>query len=153
MKRFRTTTKKTVLAAAAAGLAGVALASPASAAVEQHIEVAQCTHTSGNNQGCNEKPGAAIETYGPGLDFWFTASPSHCSDIQVTFIVDGHPASGGLVVGPGQTVKGHDAATKAGHHYVQVEANGIPGGCNQGTLLSWAGTLGIEPAPVQIDNG
>jgi hypothetical protein len=138
--------------AVAAALAGVAFASPAAAAVDQPIEVSQCVHRSGDPQGCGQTPGAQIDTAGPGLTISFTASPQHCSDIQVTFLVDGNPVTGGMPVGPGQTVETTYAAARAGHHNVEVSAYGIPGGCNTGTLLSWKGILHVAPSPVRFDD-
>jgi hypothetical protein len=113
-----------------------------SASVNQQIWVSQCTHGS-NSEHCDQAPGAAIDTSGPTLKIAFTASPKHCSDIQVTFLVDGNIVTGGLRVAPGQTVTANPGVG-AGHHYVQVEANGIQGGCNQGTLESWGGELHLE---------
>ena len=139
------------IAAVAAGLAGIALAAPA-AAIDQPIGVSQCVHRSGDPQGCGQTPGAQINTSGPGLTMSFTASPEHCSDIQVTFIVDGHPVTGGMQVGPGQTVETTYPAAKAGHHNVEVSAYGIAGGCNTGELQSWKGLLHVAPSPVPLDD-
>jgi hypothetical protein len=152
-KTFQTTRTVSTMAAAALaiGVAGLALASPAGA-VDEPIEVAQCVHRSGDPQGCGQTPGAQINTQGPGLAISFTASPQHCSDIDVTFIVDRHPVTGGLRVGPGQTVETTDRTAKAGHHTVEVSAYGVRGGCNTGTLDSWKGTLHVAPSPVQIDD-
>jgi hypothetical protein len=110
--------------------------------VNQSIWVSACTH-SGNNEHCDQAPGATIDTTEQTLKIAFTASPKHCSDIQVTFLVDGKIVSGGLRVAPGQTVTANPGVG-AGHHFVQVEANGIPGGCNQGRLDSWGGDLHLE---------
>jgi hypothetical protein len=140
-------------AALAAGFASLALAGPAWAnEVDQTILVSQCTHNNGNPEHCDQSPGVAIETSGPGLIIEFTARPEHCSDIDVQFAVNNMGTGGLYRLGPGQTARVESNAP-AGHHYVRVEATGIRGGCNNGTLESWGGHLRVEQAPVKIDNG
>lgn len=74
----------------------------------------------------------------------FTASLNHCSDIDVQFFVDGVAASGLIgPLGPGASTGSVSLATSPGSHLVSIQATGIEGGCNQGSLQSWAGTLDI----------
>ena len=42
---------------------------------------------------------------------------------------------------PGQSTFVSFTPVAAGPHVVTVQATGIPGGCNTGTLSSWSGTL------------
>ena len=80
--------------------------------------------------------------------FQFTASPSHCSDIQVAIGVDGSIFTSDPLA-PGQSTFVSFTPVAAGPHVVTVQATGIPGGCNTGTLSSWSGTLvATTSAPV-----
>ena len=56
--------------------------------------------------------------------------------------------TGGLRVGPGQTVEATYPAATAGHHNVEVSAYGIAGGCISGELRHAA-----PPRPMTRETG
>ena len=91
---------------------------------------------------CNPAQSVSFTTDGPFM-FEFEASNNHCSDMVAHITVDGNPW-GSNGVGPGQRYGGYFVDTDPGTHTVGVQAEGITGGCNEGFVGSWAGTLHIE---------
>ncbi|HWY07446.1 MAG TPA: hypothetical protein VNY24_11345 [Candidatus Acidoferrales bacterium] len=75
----------------------------------------------------------------------FTASSGHCSSIEVHVSLDGTPVTTSAILGPGQSTGPIILASSAstGSHTIGVQAEGVLGGCNNGTLASWTGTLAI----------
>jgi hypothetical protein len=117
--------------------------------IDQNVEVPQCTHNNypgdiNSDQICDQRPGVAINSSGPVLKLSFTASPNHCSDIIVGASVDEFATGFGGRVSPGQTVTGQVSGLRGDNHYVSLMATGVEGGCNHGTLDSWAGNVRIE---------
>jgi hypothetical protein len=135
-----------VVAAAitAAALGGtLALASPASAALDRYVEVVGCNQPPGQ-QKCPTVPSVTFDHEGaPGVRIAFTANSGHCSDIIANIIVDGMWV-GGIVVGPGERDGGIVVPLAAGSHTIGVQGEGMTGGCNTGRLDSWGGTLHVE---------
>lgn len=75
----------------------------------------------------------------------FTASAGHCSSIMVQFFVDGSSASALLgPLGPGVSTGNVSLGTLAGNHTIGIQAVGVLGGCNSGTLGSWSGSWTIS---------
>jgi hypothetical protein len=72
----------------------------------------------------------------------FTASPDHCSDIVAHIFVNGSEW-GSNTVGPGQSDGGYEVPVNYGLNQIQVQAEGVTGGCNTGALSSWGGVLRI----------
>ena len=133
-----------IAVAAATGFAALAFAGPASAVVvDQNINIAQCTHQGGDPQSCAQRGALTLTVSENSLaTITFTASPHHCSDIQVHLAI-GDTTVGGGQVGAGQTVVAQ-GSVYPGPNSIYVSAYGISGGCNQGELQSWAGTLHAE---------
>ena len=78
----------------------------------------------------------------------FTASSGHCSDITVDIGLDGSIFTSDPL-GPGDSTFIAYPPQAPGSHNVTVQATGILGGCNTGTLSSWAGTLVVTTsAPI-----
>lgn len=83
-------------------------------------------------------------TTGQLLQLDFTASPRHCSDISVSFAVDGVVQYTSPFLAPGGATGVIDLGpVSSGMHTVAVQATGRTGGCNRGALSAWTGTLDI----------
>jgi len=128
--------------ATTAGIATLALASPASAvSIEQYVEVPQCQPAT--SQECPQVPEVFFTQLDKGFVLiQFTANQNHCSDINVRILIDGYPQLDARV-GPGQTVQSTNLVV-SGNHVLGVRATGIEGGCNTGVLNSWGGTVRLE---------
>lgn len=72
----------------------------------------------------------------------FTASPGHCSDINVLVYLDDQMRMNNPV-GPGQSTS-QSMSLSPGDHAFTVFAEGIRGGCNTGKLGSWEGDLRVS---------
>jgi hypothetical protein len=81
----------------------------------------------------------------------FTASPLHCSDIIVHILVDGAEkyVSGALAPGASTGVQ-NLGPVPGGTYTLGVQAQGVLGGCNSGTLASWSGTLDVTTATLAV---
>lgn len=78
----------------------------------------------------------------------FTPGPLTCSNFRVHFLVDGTEVAVTGFVGPGQSTGFVSLGfISAGPHTFGVQAEGQVGGCNAGTLGSWAGTVRLMKAP------
>ena len=78
----------------------------------------------------------------------FTPGPLTCSDVRIHFLIDGTEVAVSGFVGPGATTDFVSLGfIGPGEHVVGVQAEGEVGGCNAGTLLSWAGTVKLRKAP------
>lgn len=146
MKQPKISSGRVVAATAitAAAFSGtLALASPASAALDRYVEVIGCSQPPGQ-QKCPTVPSVSFDHEGaPGVRIAFTANSSHCSDMIANIIVDGMWV-GGIVVGPGERDGGIVVPLTPGPHTIAVEGEGLPGGCNTGRLDSWGGTVHVE---------
>jgi hypothetical protein len=72
----------------------------------------------------------------------YRAPRAHCSAVRVRVSVDDRPAVVSAPVDPGQQSEVLDLGPQTpGVHALAVHAEGVPGGCNTGRLLSWGGTL------------
>ena len=99
-------------------------------------------------QLCTPIPTVALPTQGV-LRVEFDASPTHCSSMIAHLLVNGVEqfASGALAPGEG-TGEQDFGAIAAGVHQVGVQAEGVPGGCNPGSLAIWSGTLSLTVSGV-----
>ena len=74
----------------------------------------------------------------------YRAPRAHCSALRVHVSVDESVAAVSAPVGPGQRSEVMDLGRRApGMHFVSIQPEGVPGGCNTGNLKSWGGTFQI----------
>jgi hypothetical protein len=133
------------------GAAGVTLAPPAAATLhlEQYIEVPQCTPATG--QECAQIPEVNFTAgQDDSIQAQFTANANGCSDAYIRFLVDHYPQSDWIRVSPNQTISS-GYFRKSGSHALGVMAKGIEGGCNQGILNSWGGTVRLDSREPVVD--
>lgn len=135
--------KRTAVGIAAAGIAAVALAAPASAVnITQYIDVPACEEP--QTQVCKQIPAVEFPVHGErSILVEFTANQNHCADMIAHIIYDG-TEWGSNRVGPGQSDGGYEIPVTRGNHTIGVQAEGIEGGCNTGSVSAWGGTLHIE---------
>ena len=147
------TVAATVLAAAAIGLAG-----PASAdeklITKKYVALENC-NVVGSGQFCPAgKPSFETGTMTqflartPAIKVEFTANQNHCADMIAHVFIAGPGYNGGEwgsnVVHPGQTDGGYEIPINdSGLHQVGIQAEGIQGGCNTGSVSAWGGMLRI----------
>jgi len=134
---------RAAIAATATVLAALALAGPASAkpiVTDRHLEVSSCTPPGG--QLCPQIPSVTVNNGLFPMKVEFTGGPG-CSDIIAHIIVDGSEW-GSNRVGPGQSDGGYEIPLPPGQHTIGVQAEGVEGGCNNGSLSGWQGNLHIE---------
>src|SRR5262249_37847235 len=95
------------------------------------------------SQLCTPVPTVALPTDGV-LQVEFDASTTHCSDMVAHLLVDGVEQFASGVLAPGQGTGVQDfGPVSAGVHQVGVQAEGVFGGCNPGSLAIWSGTLSV----------
>ena len=74
----------------------------------------------------------------------YTASPGHCSDVRMHFLVDGvEQALSGFLGAGASTGFLNVGPVSAGAHTVTLQAEGRVSGCNSGQLVGWGGTSSI----------
>ncbi len=80
----------------------------------------------------------------------FTSSPTNCSNFQIFISLDGGAikTGGSSFLAPGGTTGQVPFGTISGTHTVAVTAVGQEGGCNDGSITSWGGTLALELEPL-----
>ncbi len=117
-------------------------------AVQYHQSSVAVTCNS-TGQLCSPAYQEAVSTTG-NIFVRFTASPSHCSNINVRISVDGVQWEVLINLFPGQNAGiarlanlSQPSEFSAGTHTLSLQAEGIPGGCNTGDLASWSGTLEV----------
>src|SRR5262249_17537181 len=97
----------------------------------------------GSTELCTPIPTVALPTDGV-LRAEFTASAGHCSDAIVHLLVDGVEVFTSAPLAPGASTGVQDfGPVTAGVHTVGVQIEGVVGGCNSGSTISWAGTLSL----------
>lgn len=97
--------------------------------------------TSSGEQLCEPAYTLVVQTWTV-LRVEFTMAETHCADISVTFALDEHVKYTSPFLGASATTGPIDfGAVFAGTHELKVQATGFEGGCNPGSLNSWAGTL------------
>jgi hypothetical protein len=79
----------------------------------------------------------------------FIAAPTHCSDVLVLILVGGVEkfVSGPLAPGVSTGLQNLGPVPE-GSYTLGVQAEGVVGGCNSGTIGSWAGTLDVTTSTV-----
>ncbi|MGV0654518.1 hypothetical protein ABQE48_11645 [Mycolicibacterium thermoresistibile] len=140
-----TFTRRTIGAAAAAAAAAgaaLALAGPASAGkFDKHLAV-DCPQP--YSQNCPPRAGMTANTNGP-LFVTFTAdgNPPACAPMRARIFIDGKEW-GSNIVQPGQNDGGYYIDVAPGSHLIEVQGDGVRGGCNTGAMSGWSGTLHVE---------
>jgi hypothetical protein len=131
---------------AGAGVTAVVLASPSSAAIYDKQIAVDCPQP--YSQECNAVGGADFPADGD-LFVEFRGDPRACADIIGHIYVNGNEFASGRT-GPGQNnfaayINGSDVPSWGDNRYhVTMRADGVPGGCNTGSMSGWAGTLHVE---------
>ena len=78
------------------------------------------------------------------LQVSYTASPGHCSDIRVHFLVDGVELAVTPFLAPGATSATFTLSpVSAGTHTLGLQGEGQVGGCNTGSVANWGGTAQV----------
>jgi hypothetical protein len=135
-----------VMGASAAGVAALALASPASAGVYDRWIAVDCPKP--YSQDCNAVGATAVPAEGD-LFVEFRGAPGACADIIGHILVNGVEFASDQT-GPGRNnfatyVNASDVPQWPDNNYhVTMRADGVLGGCNTGEMSGWAGTLHVE---------
>ncbi|MGE0599583.1 MAG: hypothetical protein AB7J35_05925 [Dehalococcoidia bacterium] len=141
--------------ASTALLTGLGFASAANTGTSIPFSVT-CTST---GQDCDQFYSQSVTTSSV-LILEFQSDYRECGDYSVTFVVDGVTVYTSPVLVPFGTTGPIDLGPVSyGPHEIQVHATGVVGGCNTGTLTSWAGRLNFnstddpppDPTPPQDD--
>jgi hypothetical protein len=124
------------------GVAALGLAAPASAEKFDQRVAVDCPKPF--SQNCPPRRGIEVPTWGP-LFVTFTADPGprQCAPIRARIFIDGREW-GSKVVNPGENDGGYFIQASPGKHLIEVQADGVPGGCNKGSMSGWAGHLHVE---------
>jgi hypothetical protein len=89
-------------------------------------------------------------TTGGVLQVKYLAPRMHCSKVKIHFFVDhGEKALSGAIA-PGESAGYFDLGpVPTGRHEVSLQAEGVPGGCNTGRLISWQGSITVWTSPLR----
>jgi hypothetical protein len=108
---------------------------------------ASCT---GSGQLCNNIATIPVTTTGL-LQAQFVGGPALCSNIRIHFLVDGtEVAATGFVGASASTAVFNLGPVSSGSHTLGLQAEGQVGGCNAGTLGSWAGTAQVTTSAAVV---
>lgn len=142
----------TTMIAAVTGTMALTLASPASAEKTDTRVSMDCPQPFGET--CPGRRGAFVTTDGPVFFEFRSTDPRACGPVTVYTYVDGN-SWGQNVVQPGGNDGGYFTELSPGRHYIEVaaDARGVRGGCNQGIMSGWAGTLHIESNADALNGG
>ncbi|WP_231639621.1 hypothetical protein [Mycobacterium sp. Marseille-P9652] len=118
------------------------MASPASAnTYTKHLAV-DCPQP--YSQTCTPRAGMQVGGSGTPYLITFTADPSACAPGMVHIFVDG-VEQGHSEAGPGMPAHFFRVAHGPGNdHTVDVQLDGVLGGCNKGSMSGWSGTLKVQ---------
>lgn len=122
-------------------------ATPNAATAPIALSVQQCTDAT--KQLCEPSAFVTVWTEGA-LTVDFTASPGHCSPMIAHVFLDGVAKHVSDELAAGASTGRLDLGPVApGAHVVAVQAEGVLGGCNDGGVSSWSGSivLGITTGP------
>jgi hypothetical protein len=131
---------RTATAAVVTVCSALAFASPAAAGVfDKHLAV-DCPQP--YSQTCPPRDGLSVTTTGP-IIITFTAdgNPPQCAGIIAQIYVDGR-LTHQTRLEPGRSLNRYNNLPP-GTHQVDVQAEGIQGGCNTGAMSGWSGNLHI----------
>jgi hypothetical protein len=127
------------------GIVAVAIGATASGIVHAQTTTSYpVTATcSGIGQFCDNVPSIPITTTGL-LQAQFVGGPALCSNVRIHFLVDGTEVAVTPFVGASASTGFFNLGpVSSGSHTVGLQAEGQVGGCNAGTLGSWAGTAQV----------
>jgi hypothetical protein len=134
-------TAATTTLAAAAGLAALALAGPASAQTyTQHLAV-DCPQP--YSQKCSPRQGITVGASSTPYYVRFTADPKACAPGVARVFVD-NTEEGHSEVQLGVPAQFFKIEHGPGSHTVAVQMDGVLGGCNTGAMSGWSGTLEVQ---------
>jgi hypothetical protein len=137
---------RTAAMTAATGVVLVALANPASAQTYDKWIAVDCPPPF--SQTCSKTAGIEVPGSG-GLFVTFTGDPGSCAAIIEHVIVNGKEWASSQV-GPGQNDGGFFIGASDYPQWpdrkahVAIQADGVLGGCNTGSMSGWAGNLHVE---------
>jgi hypothetical protein len=118
--------------------------SPEAVVTTTYSVAVACSPASG--QVCNPVFETSI-TSADILRLQFTAASTGCSSVTLDFQVDGFDVYFSDQLAPGDSTPAVDVGPVIpGTHVLTVQATGVEGGCNVGTLASWGGTLTVLTA-------
>lgn len=79
----------------------------------------------------------------------YTASSGHCSDVRMHFLLAGVEVAESSFLAPGESSDWLDlGSVTPGSYTLGFQAEGQTGGCNDGAILSWAGTIDVVTTAV-----
>jgi hypothetical protein len=86
------------------------------------------------------------------LQATYLAPRQHCSSVKIHFLVDGRERAVSEAVAPGARSGYFDLGpVSAGAHELAAQAEGVPGGCNQGRLSAWQGSISVWTSATSAD--
>ena len=139
----------------AACLAGLYIATPAYAVPDRFDDYGPFLMSSvGSGQLSTGVFQTPIRTAGL-LQVAYVAPESHCSDVRMHFLLDGREHGQSQAVAPGHSSGFFDfGSVVPGEHTLGLQAEGIEGGCNHGSLQLWNGRTivrtSLEEYPVAL---
>jgi hypothetical protein len=116
-------------------------------AASQTIAVADaCTST---GQLCSPSFSTTVNLASAGsITLMFTPNAAGCSKAEFYISVDGVQLAQTPFLAPGQASSAYPTATlSVGPHAISIQAQGEVGGCNEGALGSWGGSLVVGGLP------
>ena len=139
-RTLKATTATTTLAAAA-GLAALALAGPASAQTYTRHLAVDCPQP--YSQTCKPRQGISVGDSSTPYYVRFTADPNACAPGMARIFVD-NTEEGRSEVLQGVPAQFFKIEHGPGSHTVEVQMDGVVGGCNTGAMSGWSGTLEVQ---------
>ncbi|SPM31830.1 hypothetical protein [Mycobacterium terramassiliense] len=148
MSRPVTILKATAAITPLLALTALALASPASANTYTKFLAVDCPQP--YSQTCTPRQGIQVGGSGTPYFITFTGDPHACAPGEVHIFVDG-AEEGHSQVQPGQPAHFFRVPHGPGNnHTVDVQMDGVLGGCNKGAMSGWSGTLEVQ---TDVDKG
>jgi hypothetical protein len=96
------------------------------------------------SQTCTPRQGVTVYSNGPVFaSFTADGPPAACAPGNARIFADGKE-QGSAVVQPGQNDGGYHFNVSPGDHLVEVQMDGVLGGCNTGAMSGWSGNLHVE---------
>jgi hypothetical protein len=142
--RTRNAVARAAALAAATGCGALALASPAAAEkLDQHLAV-DCPQP--YSQTCPPRQGLSVTTSGGTFLVTFTAdgNPPSCAPGLAKIYIDGRQWDSPVRLDPGQSTHHNAISATPGTHQVEVQMDGVLGGCNTGSMSGWSGNLHVD---------
>ncbi len=131
----------TTTLASVAGLAALALAGPASAQTYTGHLAVDCPQP--YSQKCPTRQGISVGPSSTPYYVKFTADPNACAPGLARIFVDNDEASHSEVL-LGTPAQFFNIKHSPGPHMIEVQMDGVLGGCNTGSMSGWSGTLEVQ---------